>query len=93
MTSGEKQLSRSAIRSLSAIHQYRYQRRSGRVWLVGDKRISTSTVASLEREAFVREIASNGAPRLVLTDEGKRFIAHGGGRRVQVSTRQTARLP
>lgn len=70
MTSGEKQLSRSAIRSLSAIHQYRYQRRSGRVWLVGDKRISTSTVASLEREAFVREIASNGAPRLVLTDEG-----------------------
>lgn len=79
MTSSEKQLSRSAIRSLSAIQQYRYQRRSGRVWLVGDKRISTSTVASLEREAFVREIASNGAPRLVLTDEGKRVVAHGGG--------------
>ncbi len=77
-TSGEKQLSKTAIRSLSVIHQYRYQRRSGRVWLVGDNRISTSTVAKLERVAFVREIASNGVPRLVLTDEGKRLIAGGG---------------
>lgn len=77
-TSGEKQLSKTAIRTLSAIHQYRYQRRSGRVWLVGDDRISTSTVANLERGAFVREIASNGVPRLVLTDEGKRLIAGGG---------------
>ncbi len=34
-TSGEKQLSKTAIRTLSAINQYRYQRRSGRVWLVG----------------------------------------------------------
>ncbi len=32
----EKQLSKNAIRTLSAINQYRYQRRSGRVWLVGD---------------------------------------------------------
>lgn len=79
MTLSEKQPSRHAIRSLSAIHQYRYQRRSGRAWLVGDKRISTSTIASLEREAFVREIASNGSPRLVLTEEGKRLLAHGGG--------------
>ncbi len=46
----EKQLSKTAIRTLSAINQYRYQRRSGRVWLVGDNRISTSTVANLERE-------------------------------------------
>lgn len=75
MTSGEKQLSKTAVRTLSAIHQYRYQRRSGRVWLVGDKRISTSTVATLEREAFIREIAVNGSPCLVLTDEGKRLVA------------------
>ncbi|MDR6101718.1 hypothetical protein QE369_001896 [Agrobacterium larrymoorei] len=78
MTSGEKQLSKTAIRTLSAIHQYRYQRRSGRVWLVGDKRISTSTVANLEKKSFVREIATNGSPRLVLTDEGKRFVAKVG---------------
>ncbi|WP_162693004.1 hypothetical protein [Rhizobiales bacterium] len=77
-TSGEKQLSKTAIRTLSAINQYRYQRRSGRVWLVGDNRISTSTVANLEQEAFVREVASNGVPRLILTDEGKRLIAGGG---------------
>ena len=77
-TSGEKQLSKNAIRTLSAINQYRYQRRCGRVWLVGDNRISTSTVANLEREAFVREVASNGVPRLILTDEGKRLIAGSG---------------
>ena len=75
MTSGEKQLSKTAVRTLSAIHQYRRKRRSGRVWLVGDKRISTSTVATLEREAFIREIAVNGSTSLVLTDEGKRLVA------------------
>lgn len=36
MMSCEKQLSKTAIPTLSAINQYRYQRRSGRVWLVGD---------------------------------------------------------
>lgn len=75
MTSDGKQLSKTAIGTLSAIHQYRHQRRSGRGWLVGDKRIAISTVASLERGALVREIASNGLPRLVLTDEGKRLVA------------------
>lgn len=74
MTSGEKQLSKTAVRTLSAIHQYRRQRRSGRVWLVGDKRISTSTVATLERQVFIREIAVNGSTSLVLTDEGKRLV-------------------
>ena len=76
-TSGEKQPSKTAIRTLSAINQYRYQRRSGRVWLVGDNRISASTVTNLEREAYVREVTSNGVPRLVLTDQGKRVV--GGG--------------
>lgn len=75
MTSDGKQLSKTAVGTLSAIHQYRHQRRLGRGWLVGDKRISTSTVANLEKEAFVRETATNGFPRLVLTDEGKRLVA------------------
>jgi len=48
------------------------------VWVVGDKRISTLTVANLEKESFVREIAANGSSRLVLTDEGKRFVAKVG---------------
>jgi hypothetical protein len=43
--------------------------------LVGDKRIAASTVAGLERNAYVREIAVNGSPYLVLTDEGKRLVA------------------
>lgn len=75
MTSDGKQLSKTAVGTVSAIHPYRHQRRSGRGGLVGDKRISISTVASLERAACVREIASNGLPRLVLTDEGKRLVA------------------
>lgn len=79
MASDEKQLSKTAIRTLSAIHRYRYQRRSGRIWLVGDKRISTSTIANLEKEAFVKEIAANGFPRLVLTEEGKRLVAYANG--------------
>jgi hypothetical protein len=78
MTPSSKQLLRTSIDTLSAIHRYRYQRRSGRVWLVGDKRISASSVAGLERKAFVREVAFNGSPFLVLTEEGKRLIAKAG---------------
>jgi hypothetical protein len=77
-TPGRKQLSKTSINTLSAIHRYRHQRRSGRVWLIGDKRISASTIAGLEREAFVREVAFNGSPVLVLTDEGKRLVASVG---------------
>ena len=78
MTSDEKQVSKTAIRTLAAIHQYRYQRRSGRVWLVGDKRISMPTVVNLEKDALVKELAFNGSPYLALTDEGKRLIVNLG---------------
>ncbi|KQQ38806.1 hypothetical protein ASG19_07290 [Rhizobium sp. Leaf306] len=63
---------------MSAIARYRHQRRSGRVWLIGDRRVSNATVASLERGAFLREIAVNGNPVLVITDQGKQVIADGG---------------
>lgn len=77
MTTPGKKLSKNSINTLSAIGRYRHQRRLGRAWLVGDKRIAATTVAGLEREAYVREIAFNGSPYLVLTDEGKRVIAGG----------------
>lgn len=73
-TLGKKQPSRASVDILSAINRYRHQRRLGRAWLVGDKRIAASTVAGLERDAYVREIAFNGSPYLVLTDEGKRLV-------------------
>lgn len=74
MAADGKQLSKTSIDTLSAISRYRYQRRSGRVWLVGNKRFAASTIADLERRSFVREVAFNGTPQLVLTAEGKRFI-------------------
>lgn len=76
-TLGKKQPSRASINTLAAINRYRHQRRLGRVWLVGDKRIAASTVAGLERAAYVREIAFNGSPHLVLTEEGRRVVADG----------------
>jgi len=73
-TLSKKQPSRASIDTLSAINRYRHQRRYSGVWLVGDRRIAASTVAGLEKEAYVREIAFNGSPYLVLTDEGKRLV-------------------
>jgi len=75
MMSETGQLSRTSVNTLSAISRYRYQRRSGREWLIGDKRVSTATIADLERKAFVKEVAFNGTPVLVLTNEGKRLVA------------------
>jgi len=77
MTSVRKSPSKTSIEALSAIARYRHQHRFGRVWLIGDRRVSTATVASLERGAFLREIAVNGQPVLVLTDQGKQVISGG----------------
>ncbi|WP_105435852.1 hypothetical protein [Neorhizobium tomejilense] len=74
MTNGSKQLSKTSIETLSAIYKYRHQRRSGRAWLVGNRRVSVATVSGLERKAFLKEVAFNGTPTLVLTDEGKRLV-------------------
>jgi hypothetical protein len=78
MTSVRKLPSKTSLQALSAIARYRHQRRSGRVWLIGDRRVSSATVASLERAAFLKEIAVNGNPVLVITDQGKQVIADGG---------------
>jgi hypothetical protein len=75
MTTDRKPLSKTSINTLTAIARFRHQRRSGRVWLVGDKRISTAIIANLEAKAFVKEIALNGTPVLVLTDRGKQLVA------------------
>lgn len=75
MTNEKKPVSRTSINTLTAIANYRHQRRSGHSWLVGDKRIPSSTIARLEQKAFVKEIALNGTPVLVLTDKGKRLVA------------------
>jgi hypothetical protein len=75
MTNDGKYLSKTSLDTLSAISSYRRQFRSGRVWLVGDRRISIATIAGLERRAFVKEIARNGTPALILTDAGKRLVS------------------
>lgn len=75
MTTDRKLLSKTSINTLTTIARFRHQHRSGRVWLVGDKRISTAIIANLEAKAFVKEIALNGTPVLVLTDRGKRLVA------------------
>lgn len=75
MTNERKRPSKTSIDALSAISRYRHQRRSGRVWVIGGRRISTTTVASLEKRAYVKEIALHGTPLLVLTDEGRRLVS------------------
>jgi hypothetical protein len=35
---------------------------------------ASKTSSGLERNVYVREIAFNGSPYLVLTDEGKRLV-------------------
>jgi hypothetical protein len=44
MTSVRKSPSKTSIEALSAIARYRHQRRFGRVWLIGDRGVSTATV-------------------------------------------------
>lgn len=68
-------ISRNAFDALSAIARFRHQRRSGRSWLVGDRRIASSTIAKLEAGRLVREVALRGTPTLVLTDQAKALLS------------------
>lgn len=68
-------VSQRHIDALGAIARFRYQRRSSRGWLVGDRRISSAAISRLEYKSLVKEVAFSGEPTLVLTEDGKRLLA------------------
>lgn len=68
-------ITKTSLEALTAIARFRHQRRLGRVWLIGDRRVATRTIESLEQKDLVREVAFNGTPALILTDEAKIFLA------------------
>lgn len=68
-------ITKTSLEALTAIAKFRRQRRVGRAWLIGDRRVATKTIEALERGDLIREVAFNGTPALVLTDEAKIFLA------------------
>lgn len=68
-------ISKTAIDNLGAIARFRRQYRSNRGWLVGNKRIPSGAIAALEQKSLLREVAFNGEPTLILTEDGKRVLA------------------
>lgn len=75
MMTNERKVSKTSIDTLCAISTYRRQHRAGRVWLVGDKRISSAAIARLEQCNLLRETALNGTPALVLTERGRQLVS------------------
>ncbi len=67
-------ISKTAIDNLGAIARFRRQHRSNRGWLVGNKRIPSASIATLEQKSLLREVAFNGEPTLILTEDGKRVL-------------------
>lgn len=68
-------ISKSSMQALAAISHFRHQRRLANSWVVGDRRLSSATVAKLEHKNLVRELAFKGEPALVLTDEAKVMLS------------------
>ncbi len=68
-------ISKSSMRALAAISHFRRQRRLANSWVVGDRRLSSTTVARLEQKNLVRELAFKGEPALVLTDVAKAILS------------------
>jgi len=68
-------ITKTSLEALTAIAKFRRQRRAGRVWLICDRRVATKTIEALEQKDLVREVAFNGTPALILTDEAKTFLA------------------
>ena len=68
-------ITKSSMEALAAISHFRHQRRLANSWVVGDRRLSSATVAKLERKNLVRELAFKGEPALVLADEAKAILA------------------
>ena len=65
-----KKLTRTQQDAVKAIAFYRRQRKGGRVWLVGDKRISVKLISDLERLDLVGEGRLRGESVLRLTTAG-----------------------
>ena len=70
-----KSLTRAQREALSAIAYFRRQRKAGRGWLVGDKRLSEKVVERLEKMELVEESFLGGEPRLQLTIIGQAIKA------------------
>jgi hypothetical protein len=68
-------ITKTSLDALVAIGRFKHQRRVGRVWLIGDRRITTKTIERLEQKELVREVAFSGTPALILTDEAKTYLA------------------
>jgi hypothetical protein len=66
-----KNLTRTQREALRAIAFFRRQRRAGKGWLIGDKRISEKLVERLETMELVEESFIGGQPRLQLTIVGQ----------------------
>jgi hypothetical protein len=75
MMTNERKVSKTSIDTLSAISAYRRQHRSGRVRLVGGKRISPAAIARLAQRDLLKETAFNGRPALVLTERGRQLVS------------------
>ncbi len=68
-------ISKSSMQALAAISHFRHQRRLANSWVVGDRRLSSATVAKLAQNNLIRELAFKGEPALVLTDEAKAILS------------------
>lgn len=68
-------ITKTSLDALAAVAKFRRQRRAGRVWLIGDRRVATRTIETLEQKDLVREVVFNGTPTLILTDEAKTILA------------------
>lgn len=66
-----KALTRAQREAIAAIAFFRRQRKAGRGWLVGDKRLSERVVERLEQMQLVEESFLGGEPRLQLTIVGQ----------------------
>ncbi|CAD0216742.1 hypothetical protein EN41_27065 [Agrobacterium tumefaciens] len=68
-------LTRTQEEALRAIAFFRRQRKVGRGWLVGDKRLSEKLVERLEKMELVEESSIRGEPVLQLTTVGQAIKA------------------
>jgi hypothetical protein len=71
-----RSLPRTQEEALRAIAFFRRQRKVGRGWLVGDKRLSEKLVERLEKMELVEESFIRGEPVLQLTIVGQAIKAH-----------------
>ena len=70
-----RSLTRTQQEALRAIAFFRRQRKVGRGWLVGDKRLSEKLVERLEKIELVEESFIRGEPVLQLTIVGQSIKA------------------